>query len=163
MELKRKSWYAWLYKRTYGTELPDNLCPFFWKMILAIVMFPVTWPCIVIELLILDDPSKTRWSGRLFYGFATNVLSIIVCASIMAHYTKHIFYWWTSIVGFIITIIGVASILAVIGGLVWLGDTIRLGIVSFFRKKKKTVPKQSILSEYVKARFGKYCPKITWK
>ena len=39
MELKLNSWYVWLWNYTYNKQLPSNLCPFFWKLILAIILF----------------------------------------------------------------------------------------------------------------------------
>ena len=41
MHLKKNSWYYWLYTKTYGGNPPTNLCPFFWKLLFAIIAFPI--------------------------------------------------------------------------------------------------------------------------
>src|SRR5690349_6076678 len=49
MKLSQNSWHAWVYQFFYGFEndMPNNLCPYFWKFILSLVLFV---PCFLIEL-----------------------------------------------------------------------------------------------------------------
>ena len=42
MRLSTKSWHYWLYERNYEVD-PTNLCPYFWKVILALVVLPITF------------------------------------------------------------------------------------------------------------------------
>lgn len=41
MTLSTKSWYHWVYKMTYGwsSAPPNNLCPYFWKLVVAFILF----------------------------------------------------------------------------------------------------------------------------
>lgn len=44
MKLNKTGKLARLYRWTYGkAEMPNNLCPYFWKVLLAIIVFPITW------------------------------------------------------------------------------------------------------------------------
>src|ERR1700721_1251272 len=56
MELSSTSWHSKLYMFTYNSSLPISLCPYFWKLVLAIVLFiPLTVfyiPLIIGRLLI---------------------------------------------------------------------------------------------------------------
>ena len=39
MNLKLNSWYVWLWDYTYSEKVPNNLCPLFWKLVVAILLF----------------------------------------------------------------------------------------------------------------------------
>lgn len=42
LEYNIKSWHSRLYMSTYGKEeyeLPNNICAYFWKLVLAIILF----------------------------------------------------------------------------------------------------------------------------
>lgn len=44
MKLKIDSWHAKFYMKSYGVHyLPEWLCNYFWQLVLAIVLLPITW------------------------------------------------------------------------------------------------------------------------
>jgi|GEM_PF-5247768 len=36
--LSKKSWHSWLFRSTYGVPLPQNLCTYFWGVVLAVIL-----------------------------------------------------------------------------------------------------------------------------
>lgn len=49
-ELNPHGLMARLYRNFYNTGgLPNNLCPYFWKLIIAIISFPFVWPAMLLN------------------------------------------------------------------------------------------------------------------
>ena len=85
MNLKLNSWYVWLWNYTYAKDVPNNLCPLFWKLVVAILLFipnvilriPVT-----IVNLISKNPVE-RGDGRTGIGFFIyGIIASIIIISI---------------------------------------------------------------------------------
>jgi len=177
MKLNSNSISSKLYRWFYGTNvLPNNLCPYFWKLVLAwLVLIPyslVCLPSIIMELYDKDyryhdiSTGKRIGIGTLFYillFFIFCMLSFIGWFFVSP--TKDSFYAFAGTVGIF----------------VWIGAII-LGIIEGYGKFKEwnyrrkikydenglriwSEPKEEktyLVVEFAKAKYNKYCPKIDW-
>lgn len=166
MKLNKNSISAKLFRWFYRTsELPTNLCPYFWKLVMAYVF---TIPVFIISLpyVIIDKNScNESLGGRIGLG--------IVCwfglFLLIAAPTPIMLFWYTPVKDSFL------EILIHCGFLVWLAGLI-IGIIWFIhylREKikerkweRRNLPKKekrsNIIVEMVKATYYKYCPKIDW-
>lgn len=174
MTLNQNSTSARLYKWLYGTEdLPNNLCPYFWKVVLAyLIIVPYTLLALpyLIGLTISGESLKNDSFGkRIGIGFVLYFMMWCVASALcfIAMFfippARH----------------GLYEFMAILGSLVWL-----IGLVlggnhlwdEYKEKKRKSrirydergyriyeEPKSNLIVEFVKAKYGKYCPKIDWK
>lgn len=47
LKYNKNSWHSKLYMSTYGTSdiwLPENICKYFWQLVIAIIFFIPSWP-----------------------------------------------------------------------------------------------------------------------
>jgi len=109
MELSSKSWHARLYKWRYRVEPPPNLCPYFWKLVWAI-LYPLIMLCMVV------------WYFLEFNWWAFLILPGIIVFTIVVVYLAH----------------------------------------RFPDKEKPKKNKSTLLGEFIKAKYNKYCPQIKW-
>lgn len=169
MELNKKSFHVWLYKITYNTnrwsknegQLPNNLCPYFWKLVIAFLVlipnFVLQLPLLISDLFTTDKfeenkPGEYRMFGLI--SWITLVLTGLYIYSVI-HWFKMMFNAYSydqglAICGIIITSIFV-GIIAIWRLFVYLKD----------RPYKEKQP--SIVKEFIKAKYNNYCPKIDWK
>jgi len=157
MKLKQKSWYAWYYQNFYGEDLPVSLCVFFWKELLAIILFPITWLNVIFNY-------KKQDYDRLPIGLTIALhcvgIGVGLLITIPLHLKNPIHLLWVGIPGLILLAI-------LIGIVVGVGFVLYqlVGFISrLFYKYKPAYkePKPSWFKEGIKAFFGKYCPKIDW-
>jgi hypothetical protein len=162
MKLNQNSISAKLYRWFYKTDtMPTNLCPYFWKLVTAVILSPLfaiyTLPYEIINY------KRQRWDT---YGDMLGIslscwclIAVIICM--------------ISTLGFFFYIPDKGSSLWVImgvGGILW-GSLILVGItwaivktVEYDPQKKSDNEKtDNIIVEMVKAKYHKYCPKIDWK
>jgi hypothetical protein len=162
MELRKNSWYAWIYKHSYTNYvLPHNLCPFFWKLFFAILLFPITWICIVLDIIYGDKRSgdPLPFFGKCVLGIIILVLSTIIGMRILGLEKGHL-DWYAPFVG----LIGLISIIYILYLIVTFIGRLHTFIEKRSPKRDFTKPKRTtIVVEFMKAKIGKYCPKITWK
>lgn len=166
MKFSKTSWHYRLFNKTYERGVPTNLCPYFWLLLLAIICFPFNFvwnlPAIISHLIskIFSKDGFEAWADEKYFGtcflmsvvinFA--VLCVVGMIGVWFHYNNTLFF--------------------VFGGI---GYLIIFGIICHFLKlwleerRKKTdtpyqykEPKPSILVEFVKAKYKRYCPKIEW-
>jgi len=178
MKLNKNSVSAKLYKWFYGVSeyqgLPNNLCPYFWKVVLMYltiipyVLFSI--PVVVYDLFDKNYDNGDRNTGeRLGVSCGVYIGLFVVMALI------------TAIVGFFIHIEPKSfwEFCQITGCLVWFG-LIVFGVIegvkylreysttneSYYDKTqdkwvtKKT--KVNMTTEFIKAKYNKYCPKIDW-
>lgn len=166
MKASIKSIHAKLYHFTYWHELPSNLCPYFWKLVWATIIFIpnliIQIPSLVVMIFnknhgMYDCSERREVSGVIYFGLL--ILFIYVFASI--HWFKAMFDFYSydqvlANVGWIFNFI------IAIGVCVWIikekkpfRKNIKIGI----REEKKP----SIIIEFIKAKYNKYCPKIDWE
>jgi magnesium-transporting ATPase (P-type) len=162
MKLNKNSISAKLFRWFYGTsELPTNLCPYFWKLVMAYVfaipLFIISFPYVIIE----KSSSIESLNSRIWMG--------IICwfglFSLITALTPIMLFWYTPVKDSFL------EILMIYGFFVWAAG-LTLGIIWFIHhlgekiKERRNLPKKekrsNIIVEMVKATYYKYCPKIDW-
>jgi len=169
MKLNKNSFSSKFYRWFYETSiLPKSLCPYFWKLLLAWALVALFWlPAIVLMLPIL-----------IIGVFNRDVLSMLVDnkygALLMGVIIYLALFVLVCIVFFFLTLFGVMTYVegSNIASLqLWGGVFSAFGLgggVSYLIKylskiKSSKVKQPSILSEFIKAKYNKYCPKIDWE
>lgn len=170
MNLNPYSWHAYLYRYTYGKEvceLPKSLCTYFWKLVLAIIIFIPGYPGIILKL----SFSRKDWDHKMAFPIIGMILNFFVIISGTDRF--HIStinklwssFWLVYGWGWIIIGLVIASMICLFF-MAWLASIISDAIKS----KREIKPynyhkpdKTYILFEFTKAFFNKYCPKIQWK
>jgi hypothetical protein len=150
MKLNQNSLSAKLYRWFYKTDtMPTNLCPYFWKLVTAVILSPLlaiyTLPYEIINY------KRRRWDTY------ADILGISLAC-------------WCFIVAIICMINALLLTIMVIGSCFW-GCLILVGITwaiiktkEYLQSKKSDNEKtDNIIVEMVKAKYHKYCPKIDWK
>lgn len=178
MKLKSNSISSKLYRWFYGTNvLPNNLCPYFWKLVLAwLVLIPYSLVCAPIIIMELFDGDGYRYddnsTGKRI-GFSALAYFMLFCVICMISFIgwffvtpeKDSFYMF----------------LGTVGGMIWIVSII-VGVIEGYkvfkewnyRRKIKydengwriydshKEEKTYLVVEFVKAKYNKYCPKIDW-
>ena len=161
MKLNQKSLSAKLYRWFYKTDtMPTNLCPYFWKLVAAVILSPL----FAIYTLPYEIINYKRWH-RDTYG---DILGIsLACWCIIA-----VVICMISSLGLFFYIPDKGSslwVIVTIGCILW-GSLIVVGIgwalaetAKYLESKKSNTEKtDNIIVEMVKAKYHKYCPKIDW-
>lgn len=177
MKLNSNSISSKLYRWFYGTKtLPTNLCPYFWKLVLAwLVLIPYSLFCLPIILTeIYDkdykytDNSTGKRIGMSFMicailFFLTSMLSAIGLFFISPE--RHSFYEFLAAVGIVVWI--VVTVVGVIEGYKAFTDWNYRRKIKYDENGRRiyteSEPKTYLIVEFAKAKYNKYCPKIEWK
>jgi hypothetical protein len=152
MELKLNSWYVWLWNYTYDTRLPDNLCPFFWKLVLAIILFI---PNVILRLpvnilRIFDKDVEVNSAIGAF------VWLVFISVTLITYTISHWILWLVDAYSY-------DSAAANVGGFVVIA-TILFSIYYYLFESNKSINlDNNILITYIKSVYNKHCPKINWK
>lgn len=149
--------YRWFYNR-HAYEMPQSLCPYFWQLLLMYVLI-VPYVLIALPYLFFNKGKNQSISTGIFGPIIIYVLMYIIFSMItlifglFVHKLPNTFFWVTTIN------IGVNTWL-----IVSVYFVVRL-IFSIIDGNGKTLKeeKPNLLVEFVKAKYNKYCPKITWK
>ena len=177
MKLNSNSISSNLYRWFYATnDLPNNLCPYFWKLVLAwLVLIPysiVCLPVIISELVDKDycydnnsTGSRIGYSVLVYAGLFGILCMLSVFGCFFTLPEKDTFYM------FLVTLGSMIWLIAIVFGSIE-------GVKSFrewnYRRKIKydkdgyriwNEPKQQktyLVVEFAKAKYNKYCPKIDW-
>ena len=162
MKLNKNSISAKLFRWFYGTsELPTNLCPYFWKLVMAYVfaipLFIIPLPYVIIE----KSSSIESLNSRIWGGFVCWVILFLLITAL----TPIMLFWHTPVKDSLL------ETLIEIGVFTWITGLI-IGIMWFIHhlgekiKERRNLPKEekrsNIIVEMVKAIYYKYCPKIDW-
>jgi len=166
MKLNKNSISAKLFRWFYRTsELPTNLCPYFWKLVMAYV-FAIPVFIISLPYVIVDKDSRNESLGnRIGLGIVCWFGLFLLIAAL----TPIMLFWHTPVKGSLLeTLIHCGFLVWAVGlfiGVMWfilyLGEKIKE------RKwERRNLPKKekrsNIIVEMVKATYYKYCPKIDW-
>jgi hypothetical protein len=178
MKLNKNSFTSKLYKWFYAVSeyqgLPNNLCPFFWRVVLMyLTIIPYTLisvPVVVYDLFDKRYENGDRGTGeRLGISVGVYIGGLILTALI------------TAIVGFFTPIETKSfwEFCQILGCMVWAG-LIVVGIIEgikYLREYSTTdksyysetenkwvyeKTKVNLTTEFIKAKYNKYCPKIDW-
>lgn len=174
MKLNINSVSARLYRWFYATSvMPESLCPYFWKLALMwVFILPYTILSLPTMAMDFKDPSEHRSTGErvgvglimwFFIGMITSMLSWI--GLIWVTPTKDSVFLHMLVIGFIGW--GVTIILGLVALFKWSMEKWKQRGIKYDKDGYRiwhTEPKQSsIITEFVKAKYNKYCPKIDWK
>ena len=162
MKLNKNSISAKLFRWFYGTsELPTNLCPYFWKLVMAYVfalpLFIISLPYVIID----KSSSIESLNSRIWGGFVCWFVLFLLITAL----TPIMLFWHTPVKDSLL------ETLIEIGVFTWITGLI-IGIMWFIHhlgekiKERRNLPKEekrsNIIVEMVKATYYKYCPKIDW-
>ncbi len=161
LKMSKKSWHGRLYESTYDPmRLPDNICAYWWKLLVAIILFIPCWAGHVYNLIAKGSIKAivTTW----------HIPAALMCTVMWAteYYPKgHTPQWiqtwgWYPVgiaIGLSVLILGITA-LAIFGLLAWGIDRLIGKKWKLSNKAKKSNP----IWEGLKAWKGKYCSKITW-
>lgn len=156
MELNSKSWYSWYYKQFYNTKiLPQSLCIFFWKILLAIVLLPFIYPVLLFRKVVGVNDFSTSFGLLLWFIGVTGCTPIVTIFKIKSWYNL----LWLQPLGLVISCVFTGILIVII--------YIIYKSINFIYNKSNKIkiykePKENIVIVMTKAFFGKYCPKIKW-
>lgn len=170
MDLKKDSWYVWLYCSTYSVDknhLTISRCVFFEKLIVAFLLFPMLWIGHVFAF--ISDRKNPNNIKTFHLGWLSSMFILLISHFITRASKQHLTFFQNYAIGLLMLIF-----LAVISLIVWL---IVVGVVTLQeryneRKKLKNKPflkvtpkepRKYLLIEYIKEKRDKYCGKINWK
>jgi len=173
MKLSRNSISAKLYRWFYATSnLPESLCPYFWKLVLMwVFVLPYTVISIPSMLMDLKEPSDKTTGERVGVGLIMwFIIFMLVCmlswaGLIFAEPTDNSFWFHMLATGFIGW--GIAIVFGAAGLFKWTKEKLENRHIKYdedgYRIWEPVKEKQpSIIKEFVKAKYNKYCPKIDW-
>jgi len=173
MKLNINSTSAQLYRWFYATPtMPQSLCPYFWKLVIMwLLILPYSIISLPIILMDLKDPEYRTMGERVGMGFI-----LWFCLGMLGSILFSISLFWyifpQNTLGWNLQITGIILLAVAIV----VGST--FGILLLIEKYKKSKikydedgyriwhdPKEkesSIIVEFIKASYNKYCPKIDW-
>jgi hypothetical protein len=173
MKISKKSIWAMVYRFTYNSHLPNNLCPFFWK---ALFGFIIWIPNAILQLpgLIFDrrsDCFDRRVKGLVSYFFmlvgafyAISIYNWILAISGAYSYNKDLANAGISFtIAFVIIFAGW-----------WINKLYsRAKVKSSERYQRMSIDERikyweekerpNVIVEFIKATYHKYCPKLDWE
>ena len=179
MELNRNSISARVYRNFYETSnMPESLCPYFWKLVaawpLTILFFPLILPFLIGNIFakFQDNKGRMPFPAQAFIGLIVYLaLYLIFCvgvtiSSLWLTYSKDSSWYGRYIVGWI-GIVSTLICLIIYGIMEWKKQLHIKKIERRYDAEGNYLPiedeKPNIIVEFVKAKYNKYCPKIDWK
>lgn len=166
--------YRWFYGlREYG--LPNNLCPYFWKsvfMYLTLIPYAVfCLPVIIWEIFDKGYENGDRSCGErigVSFAFYVAVFALIGLLSAIGlfffKYEKDSFFEVAAIIGCLLWALGLG-----IGAwelFKFLGNKVVENKHYYDNEKRQYVTiksKPTLVAEFVKAKYNKWCPRIDWE
>jgi hypothetical protein len=185
MELNYNSTSSKLYRWFYDKrDMPETLCPYFWKLVFAwtltVILSPLllpTWVAKKISKDFGDDVPIGPYAlmGFFIYAaiFAVNGIGVFISSYWITYYQETLGY-------FLYLTGGVVIFIGLIGSITWGAIELKNRIRDKRTKRiKRTIwddnigdyvpnldyvePRPSMIIEFIKAKYNKYCPKIDWK
>ncbi len=169
MNLSKKSFWAYLYRFFYSTSsLPENLCPYFWRLVAAVI-FVIPYTILALPSLIIkfatkdkDDAAYLIWINLLFGTIIWAALATLIG---FGYINYHLVRYWLNYYSYDSTMAAKAGALDSIIVCFTAGHYISKWYK--YRSKPASIerkePKKYIVVEFTKAWYEKYCPKIDWR
>lgn len=175
MKLNYDSYLSRLYRWFYLADtMPNNLCPYFWKLVIMLILILptaiISLPVILIE--ILKKEEFTTYGERFGLSFIAYVL-IIALISLGAAacwpwftYEKESFFDFCAHLGTMMFVFG--FVYGIYSLLKWIFNSIRDRIVYTTNNEGRKVyrpsrePRPNIIIEFIKAKYEKNCPRLEW-
>lgn len=170
--------YRWFYRTS---NMPSSLCPYFWKMIIALLLAIPLWTLLLPALEFREEDEERVKIGTAILAYLA--VFVAYCTFRLGHQ----FYSGTITLELLRM---KPTIVIVIGFLSWIGifsgTALVIGLVIVrlivkceaflvtkliaLRKLKKPIEKKDksitvfdLMREYAKAKYKNYCPQINWK
>jgi hypothetical protein len=154
MKIKRAAWHAKFYKAMYVTnKLPTNLCPYFWKLVLAVITLPITSVSFLGRCTSFGDRFSWIFITAFIEGIIFSVGLLLSMMFGLISSTSKI-NWHEFLIANGMGIAGCA-VFALIGYF--------FEILSRWEHKAAKEKQPNILVEFVKAKKNKHCPMIEWE
>ena len=173
MQLSKNSLSAKVYRDFYYTQrMPDSLCPYFWKLVLAwlftILFFPLLIPVYIIKKISKDTETGSlgvkALIGFLLYVALLFLFSIgVFISSIWITYRINtIMYQLFVGGGIVLTVICLGSSYI---GITYLIKYMKNKSIKYDENGIKVTAQENpnLVAEFIKAKYNKYCPKINWE
>jgi len=156
IKLNKNSWHNHLYSELYNTNiLPDNFCPYFWKVMFALITLPL-W-CIIIKFDSEFNDDTPCWFK--IYASANLYVLVFICTSplpILLLDELHIgvqyswIYYLSPLIGILILFMLICLCILPF-------------LPLYFIYKIRYDEEDNIFKIKIKSYLGKYYPKINWK
>lgn len=174
----KKSWHLKLWRLNYidaadykygtvnKTNVPENLCDYFWQLVWVVITFPI------LMFTYLIPPKYHISDMKLIASRAVIAILYNLCAALLIVVGTSILYdsepetLLHYIYGFFVGLLVVGGIGLFATGLVIGGTKIAKYFVDKRKEKRKyksdNQTQTNLLFSYLNARKNKYCPKIEW-
>ena len=178
MRLNKNSFTSRLYKWFYGVSeyqgLPNNLCPYFWKVVLMYLTFIpyvlFSIPVVVYDLFDKNYSNGDRKTGErlgvscgVYIGLFWVTALITAIVGFFTHIEEKSFWEFCQVTGRIVWF-GLI-VFGVIEGSKHLREWSTTDKGYYDETQDKWVVKKAkvnMTAEFIKAKYNKYCPKIDW-
>ncbi len=141
------AYYCQYSSRPYKFDLPDNLCQYFWQLVVAIISLPLTVWCLPGQLFGIKPGGY--WF-RLGFSFIT-IMIIAIIAGLSMRFMTDPYNNGMLILKLVGTIIGVIAFIA-----------LAVYVISFFRDLSET-DTAKIVQAKIASKKSNICPKINWE
>lgn len=147
MILSKSSWHFWLYKQFF-IKAPTNFCPYFWKVMTSIVIFPIALvlalPWIVFSLVEGEGLEREKLGKMVGLGLASWIIMAVASCMMM------VFFFYKN------------PPVAAVGIIGWAISIIIALTIAFENSREKKLFKNSFVGKFIEAKKSRYCPRIEW-
>lgn len=174
MKLSAKTWHYWLYTHYFSKyDVPNNLCPYFWKVVLAIILFfptnIIALPWIIVKFFVSIYDNEKYEYPRFFKDFGQIIGMYIAILALFCM----IGMWWhipkkrqDGDGVFVFGCICWTLILVALLGL-WIAHLKEKRDDKRYKQRQlegyvPKVPKPNIFIAFIRAKYEKNCPIIEW-
>ena len=173
MEISKNSITTKLYRWFYSisaNKLPNNLCPYFWKtVIMYILIIPISLivsPAIILEIIQKDNLDNNTLEQRFLISLFIYVILFVILlmlSPIIYYFNQSPESIWYGLKkgGYIMWTIVTFIFLCVMGSKLY--DKKKEVEEDPFGEKLVKKSKPNIITVFIKAKYKKYCPQITWE
>ena len=175
MELNKNSISSKLYRWFYGTNgLPNNLCPYFWKVVLMyLTIIPyilISIPVVVYDMFDKQYENTDRSTGGrlgvsigVYAGVLILISLITSVVGLFTHIEPKSFWEFSQFLGWLLWLGLIVA--GVLHGITYLREYTTTDKSYYSETEKKWIYKKTkvnLTTEFIKAKYNKYCPKIDW-
>lgn len=171
MKLYKNSWHYKLHKSAYDKNPPNNFCDYFWRLVLAILIFPIALPSHTINFFNKNSSPVHQCVGVIFTVLI--ILFGVVGVLVVESCGLNINYYDSNFVAFLITYGAGILILVIALGIIFLFDMIGNSEYMSNRRDKRRqrrrdkedkvkVKKVNFIKEYYRNVKEKNCTIIDW-
>lgn len=166
--------YKWFYAVSEYQGLPNNLCPYFWKVVLMyLTIIPYTLfsiPVVVYDMFDKQYENGDRKTGeRLGISVGIYIALFILATLISAILALFIKVEKNTLFEFLVVggclFWSALTVIGVIKGFEYVREYSTRDESYFDEQQDKWVVKKAkvnMTTEFIKAKYNKYCPKIDW-